>query len=103
MITKETIDTYEPTIGIECHVQLNTKTKLFASVSNDDRDKAPNTTVSPLCFGLPGTLPVLNKRAVELAVRAGKAMNAKIANISSFDRKHYFYPAKIVGLYSCVI
>lgn len=83
---------YLPTIGIECHVQLNTATKLFSGASNDDRDQAPNTVVSPICFGLPGTLPVLNERAVELAIRAGHALNAKIAEVSSFDRKHYFYP-----------
>src|SRR5687767_277097 len=83
---------YEPTIGIECHVQLNTVTKLFSGASNDDRDQAPNTVVSPICFGLPGTLPVLNERAIELAIRAGAALNAKIAEVSSFDRKHYFYP-----------
>ncbi len=92
MIKQEIMDQYEPTIGIECHVQFNTKTKLFSGASNDDRDKAPNTAVSPICFGLPGTLPVLNAKAVELAVRAGHAMQAKIATFSSFDRKHYFYP-----------
>lgn len=92
MIAREIIEKYLPTIGIECHVQLKTATKLFASVSNDDRGKAPNSTVSPLCFGLPGTLPVLNKKAVELAVRAGHAMNANIGLRNSFDRKHYFYP-----------
>lgn len=92
MITKELLDKYEPTIGIECHVQLKTKTKLFSGADNDARDKSPNTTVSPICFGLPGTLPVLNREAVNLAIRAGVALNAEIAHISSFDRKHYFYP-----------
>ncbi|HEU5187267.1 MAG TPA: Asp-tRNA(Asn)/Glu-tRNA(Gln) amidotransferase subunit GatB [Candidatus Saccharimonadales bacterium] len=92
MIRKELLDLYQPTIGIECHVQLNTVTKLFSGASNDDRDQAPNTVVSPICFGLPGTLPVLNERAAELAVRAGHALNAAIAQVSSFDRKHYFYP-----------
>ena len=83
---------YLMTIGIECHVQLATATKLFSPADNDARDKSPNSVVHPIDFGLPGMLPVLNKRAVELAVVAGKAMNAKIANISRFDRKHYFYP-----------
>lgn len=92
MIKQEILDTYEPTIGIECHVQFKTATKLFAGVDNDDRGKEPNSVTSPLCFGLPGTLPVLNEKAVELAVRAGLAMNADIALVSSFDRKHYFYP-----------
>lgn len=92
MIKQEVLDQYEPTIGIECHVQLNTKTKLFSGASNDERGKEPNEVTSPICFGLPGTLPVLNAKAVELAVRAGKALNAEIAKVSSFDRKHYFYP-----------
>lgn len=85
-------DKYEMTIGIECHVQLATDTKLFSGADNDARDKAPNTAISPIDFGLPGMLPVLNKRAVELAVRAGKALNSEIAEVSRFDRKHYFYP-----------
>jgi aspartyl-tRNA(Asn)/glutamyl-tRNA(Gln) amidotransferase subunit B len=87
-------DPYEMTIGIECHVQLKTKTKLFSGADNDARDLPPNApgVVTPICFGLPGTLPVLNKHAVELAIRAGIALNAEIAPISSFDRKHYFYP-----------
>lgn len=80
------------TIGIECHVQLATKTKLFSPADNDARDAEPNSKTHPIDFGLPGMLPILNKEAVNLAVRAGKALNAKIANISRFDRKHYFYP-----------
>jgi aspartyl-tRNA(Asn)/glutamyl-tRNA(Gln) amidotransferase subunit B len=92
MVKPEIVDQYQPTIGIECHVQLNTKTKLFSGASNDDRGKEPNTVVSPICFGLPGTLPVLNEKAVELAARAGFALQAEVAKISSFDRKHYFYP-----------
>lgn len=83
---------YEPTIGIECHVQLATKTKLFSASNNDARDSTPNETTNHIDFGLPGVLPVLNKKAVELAAIAGKALNSKIANISRFDRKHYFYP-----------
>lgn len=80
------------TIGIECHVQLATATKLFSPADNDARDKEPNSVVHMIDYGLPGMLPVLNKRAVELAVIAGRALNAKVANISRFDRKHYFYP-----------
>lgn len=83
---------YEMTIGIECHVQLATKTKLFSVADNDARDRAPNSVVSPIDYGLPGMLPVLNKEAVNLAIKAGKALNAEIAPISRFDRKHYFYP-----------
>jgi len=91
-MNKDYLNKYEMTIGIECHVQLKTTTKLFSGADNDARDKAPNTTVSPICFGLPGTLPVLNREAVNLAIRAGVALNAEIAKVSSFDRKHYFYP-----------
>lgn len=83
---------YEMTIGIECHVQLNTKTKLFSAVDNDAVDKEPNSCVSPVDYALPGMLPVLNKAAVEKAVRAGLAMNCRINLVSRFDRKHYCYP-----------
>ena len=83
---------YKMTIGIECHVQLATVTKLFSPADNDARDKGPNSVVHPIDYGLPGMLPVLNKRAVELTVLAAKAMNANVANVSRFDRKHYFYP-----------
>lgn len=80
------------TIGIECHVQLATVTKLFSPADNDARDKGPNSVVHPIDYGMPGMLPVLNRQAVNLAVRAGKALNANIAHLSRFDRKHYFYP-----------
>lgn len=80
------------TIGIECHVQLATKTKLFSSADNDAREAEPNSKVVPIDFGLPGMLPVLNREAVNLAVKAAKALNADVAHISRFDRKHYFYP-----------
>ncbi len=85
-------DRYTPTIGIECHVQLNTLSKLFSSASNDSRDSSPNTTVNEVCFGMPGVLPVLNDGAVERAIRAGLALNAEIPQLSRFERKHYFYP-----------
>lgn len=83
---------YQPTIGIECHVQLRTATKLFSGEDNDARDKSPNTTVGPISFGFPGVLPVLNAEALTLAVRAGLALQAKIPEVSRFERKHYFYP-----------
>jgi aspartyl-tRNA(Asn)/glutamyl-tRNA(Gln) amidotransferase subunit B len=83
---------YETIIGIECHVQLKTKTKLFCACDNDARDKAPNTTVCPICMGFPGTLPVLNEQAVKLALRLGLALNGAIPNHTKFDRKNYFYP-----------
>jgi len=92
MIDEEILNKYEMTIGIECHVQLATDTKLFSGADNDARDKEPNSVVSPIDFGLPGMLPVLNREAVNLAIKAGKALNAEIARTSRFDRKHYFYP-----------
>ena len=92
MVSPEILDKYEMTIGIECHVQLATKSKLFSGADNDANDKAPNEATSPIDFGLPGMLPVLNHEAIVLAVRAGKALNADIAHVSRFDRKHYFYP-----------
>ena len=85
---------YEVVIGIECHVQLATKTKLFCGCDNDAREAEPNTKVCEVCFGMPGTLPVLNKRAVELALRLGLALNAEYPADyhTKFDRKNYFYP-----------
>ena len=83
---------YYPTIGIECHVQLCTKTKLFSEVDNDARGKEPNSCVSPVDYALPGMLPRLNGEAIRLAILAGRAMNCKINPSSRFDRKHYFYP-----------
>ena len=83
---------YYPTIGIECHVQLCTKTKLFSEVDNDARGKEPNSCVSPVDYALPGMLPRLNGEAVRFCILAGRAMNCEINAFSRFDRKHYFYP-----------
>ncbi|HSW98561.1 MAG TPA: Asp-tRNA(Asn)/Glu-tRNA(Gln) amidotransferase subunit GatB [Candidatus Saccharimonadales bacterium] len=97
MLAPETRNKYRATIGIECHVQLKTATKLFAAVGNDAREAAPNTLVSPICFGLPGTLPVLNKEAVHLAMRAAFALDTTPQKFSIFERKHYFYPDLPMG------
>jgi aspartyl-tRNA(Asn)/glutamyl-tRNA(Gln) amidotransferase subunit B len=83
---------YTATIGIECHVQLKTKTKLFSAVGNDAREAPPNTLVSHIDFGLPGALPVLNVEAIHLATRAAFALGTEPEHFSKFDRKHYFYP-----------
>lgn len=96
-VTKEIRDQYTATIGIECHVQLKTATKLFAAVGNDARDAVPNTLVSHICFGLPGALPVLNKEAVHLGMRAAFALGTAPQKYSAFDRKHYFYPDLPLG------
>lgn len=92
MLDEQTLSKYQITIGIECHVQLSTVTKLFSGANNDARDKSPNSVVSPIDYGLPGMLPVLNRQAVNLAVIAAKALNSPVAHVSRFDRKHYFYP-----------
>lgn len=85
------------TIGIECHVQLATKSKLFSPADNDARGKSPNSVVHPIDYGLPGMLPRLNRQAVVLAVKAAKALNAEVNEVSRFDRKHYFYPDLPMG------
>lgn len=92
MIDAKIKQQYLPTIGIECHVQLKTKSKLFSGESNDARGKAPNTVVGHISFGMPGALPVLNEKAVELAARAAFALNTEPQKLSKFDRKQYFYP-----------
>lgn len=82
---------YKPTIGLEIHVQLSTKTKLFCSCSTEFA-KEPNTQVCPVCLGLPGVLPVLNEKAVEYGLKLALAMNMSINEFSNFYRKNYFYP-----------
>ncbi len=92
MIDTKVREKYKPAIGIECHVQLKTNTKLFAAVGNDARQAPPNSLISHICLGMPGALPVLNAEAVQLAMRAAFAFNTQPQKFSMFERKHYFYP-----------
>ena len=82
---------YETVIGLEVHVQLDTDSKIFCGCSTEF-GKEPNENTCPVCLGLPGTLPVLNKKVVDYAIMAGLALNCEIAEYSKFDRKNYFYP-----------
>src|SRR5438445_12022514 len=83
--------TYEPVIGLEVHVQLLTASKIFCSCSTRF-GTVPNTNVRPVCLGMPGALPVLNRKAVEFATLAAMALNCRINQTSIFARKNYFYP-----------
>ncbi len=91
MTTTATKTQYEAVIGLETHCQLSTETKIFSS-SSTAFGAEPNTNIDPVCMGLPGTLPVLNQKVLEYAVKAGLALNCQIAPYSKFDRKQYFYP-----------
>ena len=83
---------YEVVIGLETHVELNTKSKIFCSCGGHSAAGDPNTCVCPACSGMPGMLPVMNKRVVELAVMAGLLLNCEISKYTTFDKKNYYYP-----------
>ncbi len=83
---------YTPTIGLEVHAELKTETKMFCASRNSSEESAPNIHICPICMGHPGTLPVINKKAVEAVIMVGLAIGGKIATYTEFDRKNYFYP-----------
>ncbi len=83
---------YSPTIGLEIHAQLSTKSKMFCACINDPDEKKPNVNICPVCTGQPGTLPVPNKEAIRKLLQVGVALKGEVADFTEFDRKHYFYP-----------
>lgn len=88
----EHMRTYKPTIGLEIHAELSTKSKMFCGCKNDPHGSEPNTNICPVCMAHPGTLPTVNNDAVEKVVTVGVALGGEIATYSEFDRKNYFYP-----------
>jgi len=83
---------FKTVIGLEIHVQLKTKSKMFCGCDNNAEGAEPNTLICPVCLGLPGVLPMANRQAIEWTLKTGLATNGQIADFSKFDRKHYFYP-----------
>ncbi len=88
---------YETVIGLEVHAQLLTKSKMYCPCNADYADSPPNSHVCPVCLGMPGVLPVINRRAVEYTIMTALALNCQIAELSRFDRKNYPYPDLMKG------
>jgi len=83
---------YKPIIGLEIHIELNTKSKMFCGCKNDSEEMRPNFNICPICLAHPGTLPVINKKAVEMVIKAGLALNCEINKNTYFEKKSYYYP-----------
>ena len=88
----EAVTRYEVVVGLEVHAQILTQSKMFCGCSTDYLTAPPNANTCPVCLGLPGSLPVINRRAVEATIRTALALNCEIPEFSKFDRKNYFYP-----------
>lgn len=97
MISASISEAYEVVIGLECHAQLNTRSKMFCRCSTDYSGGDPNTHVCPVCMGMPGVLPVINAQAVEYTIMTGLALNCEIPEFAKFDRKNYPYPDLMKG------
>ena len=91
------LDEFEAVIGLEVHSQLKTRSKMFCGCASAYTDTDPNSRVCPVCLGMPGTLPVINRKAVEYAIMTGLALNSTIAEHTKFDRKNYPYPDLMKG------
>ncbi len=85
-------DKYYPIIGLEIHAELKTQSKMFCACKNDPNEETPNKNICPICMGHPGTLPTVNKKAIENVIKVGLALDGDIADFTEFDRKNYFYP-----------
>ena len=86
------MNNYKPTIGMEVHVELATSSKMFCDCPNDPFEAKPNTNICPICLGMPGTLPVINKKALEMVIKIGLSLSGEISQFTKWDRKNYFYP-----------
>ncbi len=92
MVNSIGMASYRPTIGLEIHAELTTETKMFCASKNDPDETRPNVNICPICMAHPGTLPVINRKAVEHVLRVGAAVGGTLADFTEFDRKSYFYP-----------
>jgi aspartyl-tRNA(Asn)/glutamyl-tRNA(Gln) amidotransferase subunit B len=96
-LSAASIGSYEPVIGIEVHIELATRTKMFCRCRNSPFELPPNTAICPTCIGLPGALPVVNRQAILLGLRAALVLDCQVADLCFFERKNYPYPDLVKG------